>query len=135
MANSLTVKVLEDGPRNAVVNLVGVVDSSDMTQAPAISLNQFLANGRDRLVGLRVIDVNYSVTPDLVVKLDWNANTPQPIGSYSGSNKILAGRYGGVAPDRTAGGYDGNINLTTKGFVAGKTYGFTLRVEMVKIFA
>lgn len=135
MANSVTVKIIEDGPRNAIVNIVGLVDSSDVAPAPVVALNQFTGNDRGRFVGFKVVDVDYSVTESLVVLLNWNSSTPQPICALSGSDEILGKKHGGLAPNRLAGGYDGTINLSTEGYVAGRTYGFTLRVSMTKMYA
>jgi hypothetical protein len=39
MANSLVVKVTEEGPRNTVVKVVGVVDSGDMNVQRALILS------------------------------------------------------------------------------------------------
>jgi hypothetical protein len=136
MANSLTVKVIEDGPRNAIVNLVGFLDSANMVEPAAVALSMF--NTQDRrgtFYGLKVMEAEYSVTEDLVVQLDWNANTPQNIAALSGSAEICWADRGGISPDRTAGGYDGSINLTTKGFLGGKPYGFTIQLVMVKKYS
>ncbi len=135
MANSLTVKVIEDGPRNAIVSVVGVVDTGNMIADPLVSLSQFVGNDRGRFVGLRVVDVEYAITDGLVVNLAWNGNTPEPIAALSGSNEIHGKKHGGIAPNRQASGYDGNINLTTAGYVAGRSYGFTLRMCMTKLYA
>lgn len=135
MANSVTVEVVVDGPRNAIVNVVGVVDTANMTQAPLVSLSQFTANNGWRLVGLRVVDVDYSVTDGLVVRLDWNSSTPQPIMALSGSNEIHGKEHGGLTPNKAVGGYDGSINLATSGFTAGRSYAFTLRMCMTKMYS
>ncbi len=135
MPNSLTVKVIEDGPRNAIVNIVGTVDANDVVATPVVSLGQFTGNGRGSFVGFKVVDVDYAVTDGLVVNLAWDSNTPQPIAALSGSSKLCGKEHGGLRPDRLAGGYDGNINLSTDGFTAGRRYGFTLRMSMTKLYA
>lgn len=136
MANSITVDIIQDGRRNAIVSLVGLVDSADMVQAPVISLNQFTNNDPGLTFnGFRVVDVDYAVTDGLVVQLAWQSSTPQPIYSFSGASQLCGREHGGIAPDRKAGGYNGNINLNTKGFVAGRTYGFTVKLKMTKMYA
>ena len=135
MANSLSVRIVEDGPRNAVVNIVGVVEDSDILQTPVISLASFVGNDYRTLIGLKVVDADFSVTSDLTVLLSWNATAPQPIAAFSNAGELRGRRHGGIAPDKTAVGYDGNINLQTKGFVAGKSYGFTVTLRMVKMLA
>lgn len=135
MPNSLSVRVVEDGYRNAVVHLVGVVEDADINQAPAIALNQFTGNDRGTFNGFKVVDVDYSVTDGLTVVLAWNANTPQPICALASAGEIRGRGHGGIVPDRTAGGYDGAINLTTKGFTPGRSYGFTVKLRMKKSYS
>lgn len=135
MANSVTVKIIEDGPRNAIVNIVGVVDSTDIAPTPVVAINQFTGNDRGRFVGFKVVCIDHSATEGLVVLLNWNANTPQPICAISGSSDLNGRKHGGIVPNKVAGGYDGTINLSTEGYVAGRTYGFTLRVSMTKMYS
>lgn len=136
MPNSLSVKVVEDGFRNAVVNIVGVVEDDNIVQAPAITLAMFTGNdtARRSLVGLKVVEAEYSVTEGLVVVLDWNATAPQRIFALSGSGEMCGKTHGGYVPDETAIGADGSINLQTKGFIAGRFYGFTVTLRMVKMY-
>jgi hypothetical protein len=37
--------------------------------------------------------------------------------------------------DRTVSGYEGSINLATKGFIAGTPYGFTVALRMRKMYS
>lgn len=136
MANSLDVKIVEDGRRNAVVKIVGVADSSDIVLAPAITLSSFSNNDvAVSLVGFKVVEADYSGTPGLLVSMDWNANAPQNIFALSTSAEINGRRHGGFKPDTTANGYDGNLNLKTQGFTPGSLYGFTIVLRMVKMYA
>lgn len=136
MANSLDVKVIEDGRRNAIVKIVGVVDTNDIVLNPAISLSSFSNNDVGlSLVGFKVVEADYSGTPGLLVSLDWNATAPQNIFAFSTNAEINGRRHGGVKPDTTANGYDGNINLKTQGFSPGSLYGFTIMLRMVKMYS
>lgn len=137
MANSLDVKVVEDGRRNAVVKIVGVADTSDIVQAPAILLSQFTNNDTPgvSLVGLRLVEADFAVSNMFSVLLDWNGNTKQPMAALADSGEIDGRRHGGYGPDRTVSGYDGNINLTTRGFVPGNVYVFTVILRMTKMYA
>lgn len=134
MANSLTVQLVLDGPRNAVVNVAGIVDSADMAQVQAVPITLFTGNINKKLIGLRAMEVNYSISTGLVVVLAWNANSPQLICAISEADEIEWDDYGGIVPNTTASGYEGSINLTTKGFVPGRPSGFTLRLAMTKIY-
>lgn len=133
MANSLNVQIVEDGRRNAVVKLVGVVDTNDLVYTPVIARAQFVDND-GILLGFKVVEVEYTGTPGLLVLLDWNANAPQNICALSTSANLNAKRHGGFDPDKLAGGFDGNINLNTRGFTPGSVYGFTATLRMVKMY-
>lgn len=136
MANSLDVRVVEDGRRNAVVKIVGVADSGDIVSAPAIRLSQFTNNDVGMtLNGLRLVEADFAVSNMFVVLLDWNGNTTQAMCALAGSGEIDGRRHGGYGPDRTVSGYDGNINLRTRGYIGGNVYAFTVILRMTKMYA
>ena len=136
MANSLSVRITEDGRRNAIVTLVGQVDSADMNVIRAIPITDFTNNEvRMQLKGFKLKRVSYSITPDLVVLLAWNSNSPQPMCALSGSSEMDRRPEGGFVPNLQASGYEGSINLSTEGFVAGRSYGFTLGLSMTKMYS
>lgn len=136
MANSLSKKITEEGPRNAVVMLTGVLTDSDITEAPAIRLSDFTNNDQNctGLWGFRVDFIEYSISNGLEVKLEWNSIDPEAIMPLAGRGRIHATNYGGFIPDRTRTGYDGNINLSTLGFAIGTTQTFTIVLELVKLY-
>lgn len=136
MANSLDVRIVQDGRRNAIVRLIGLVDTVDMVVTPAITLAQFTNNDGAPNVfnGLRFVEADFSVANDLTVLLEWNGNTKQPMANLGASSNLDARRHGGYGPDRKASGYDGNINLYTRGFVPGRVYGFTVLLRMTKMY-
>lgn len=137
MANSLDVKIVEDGRRNAVVRIIGVADSSDITANQAIALSQFTTNDTVgvSLVGLRLVEVDFAVSNMFAVLLHWDGNTKQPMAALADSGTLDNRRHGGYGPDRSVSGYNGAINLTTRGYVAGNVYVFTVILRMTKIYA
>ncbi len=136
MANSTEFQITEEGPRNAVVKLTGVLDTSDVSLTPAISLSEFNNNDvRMNLWGLRVDMLEWSISKDLEVNLYWNSSgNPQQIFPLAGRGRIYSANYGGFIPDRTRGGFDGSINLQTKGFLAGTVQNYTIVLELVKLY-
>ena len=142
MSNKLDIQITEEGPRNAVVKLTGVLDTSNIDENPAIALQDFLTNEeRCTLVGFRVDLIEYSIGAGIEVILEWNSNTPQQIFPLSGRGRIVATNYGGFVPNRTLTGYDGSINLHTKNFIPGidgqgnsTTQLFTVILELIKIY-
>jgi hypothetical protein len=107
------------------------------TRPTRFTLSQFTDNDKTgvSLVGLRLVEADFAVTNMFAVLLDWAGNTPQPMCALADSGAIEGRRHGGYGPDRTVSGYSGNINLRTRGFVAGNVYVFTVILRMTKIYA
>lgn len=135
MANSLEIQITEEGPRNAVVKLTGVLDTGDAIEVPAISVTDFTNNDTNLvLTGFRVDLIEWSMSDGLEINLFWNALTPQQIYQIAGRGRIFAQNYGGFVPDRTREGYDGSINLISTGFASGSIQNFTVILELVKLY-
>jgi hypothetical protein len=135
MANSLDIQVLEEGPRNIVVKLTGVLDTSDAQELPAVTMKNFRDNEPcANLTGLRVDLIEYSIGQGIEIQLAWNSNSPQQITPIAGRGRIVATNYGGFVPDKTRSGYDGNINLTTTGYQAGTVQNFSVILELIKLY-
>lgn len=144
MANVLERQVTHEGWRNAVVKLTGVLDTSNISETPAIALSDFSNNDRvaGRLSGFRVDLLEWSISNGIEVNLAWNSANPQQIFPLSGRGRIYANNYGGFIPDKTRTAYDGSINLTTSGFVAlsdpagpSVPQNFTIILELVKLYS
>ena len=135
MANVLERQITLDGRRNAVVKLTGVLDSSDAIETPAIALSDLLNNEPSNvLYGLRVDLVEWSMSGDLEIALEWNSNSPQQILPLAGRGRISGWNYGGFIPDASRSGYDGAINLRTASYDAGTVQNFTVVLELVKLY-
>lgn len=139
MANVLEHQIVEDGWRNAVVKLTGVLDTSDASETPAVALADFTNNdkGAGTLVGFRVDRLDFAVGDGLEVQLLWESSNPQMIVAIAGRGKIDHWLHGGWQPDRTRANYSGNINLTTTGFgLQGPgTQNFTVTLELIKLYS
>jgi hypothetical protein len=136
MANSLVVKVTEEGPRNTIVKMVGVVDTADMNVPQALILSSLSNDYKDRrLTGLRLDSAKYTVTNGLILLLSWNSNSPELMCAISESGELDLRPEGGFAPNRTVSGYEGSINLATKGFIAGTPYAFTVALRLRKMYS
>lgn len=136
MANTTDKIILEDGPRNAIVRLVGTLDTSNVSLVPAILLSDFVNNDLvwGKLTGLRVDRIDYASGPQLITTLEWNSNSPQMIAALVQSDELDYKNSGGLIPNRLLGGYDGSINLKTKGFIPGALEAYTLLIKMVKLY-
>lgn len=137
MANQIDKTIVMDGWRNTTVKLAGILDTSDISETPAISLQDLgSTNPLRKFVGLRIDRVEYSIGNGLELVLSWNGMNPQMILPLAGRGYQDYTASGGIIPDRTRLGYDGSINLYTTGFNVQGTgkQNFTLQLEMLKLY-
>jgi len=128
-------RIAEEGPRNAVVKLTGILDSSDASAVPAVALQDFTNNDvHNTLVGLRANSVEWSISNDLGVNLHWHATIPQQMYALAGQGRIHSDQYGGWHPDQSLAGYDGSVELSTTGFIPGTTQNFTITIHFIKLY-
>lgn len=136
MANRLDRQIMSDGWRGGEVRFTGVLDSSDVSLTPALSLSDFTNNDvLQRLVGLRVDKIEFAVGPNLEIILEWNAASPQLLAALTYASKQKYECYGGLLPNQLNPGYDGAINLNTQGFSVGTPAVYTVFMSFVKLYA
>lgn len=141
MANTNTVRIVADGPHNAVVELIGQLDTSaaSFAVAPAIDISADFTNNDGRtLVGLRIDEIEYSLSDGLSARLFWDATADQIFAALAGHDRITPGCPGnGLQPDRAAAGYTGDIDLTVNNIVvaAGTPIQvYTILLKMTKLY-
>ena len=131
MANAYTTQIIVDGPRNAIVKITGILDTSNQAQTLAVDLST-LTQGSTQLkpsaVCIHYID--YSITDQLEVQLSWDATAQQVIMPLAGRGRMSFKDFGGLQNNAGAG-KTGNINILTTGWTSG-TQVFTVVLEMVK---
>jgi len=131
MANVLSVQILEEGPRNAVVKVTGFLDTSNIATTTLIDLTTLNQSGTGKTpTRIRVDKIEYSISSQLQVHLAWNATADVMLAGLVGWGKMKFTRYGG-ANNNAGAGIDGNIDITTYGWTAG-TQLFTLVMHLVK---
>lgn len=136
MANATTKRILEDGPRNAVVLLTGILDTSNASLTPAIQLADFTNNASETgpLRSFRLDKVSYSIADQLQAQLYWNATTPQVMVALAGRGHLKFKPSSGLQPaNRLAAGFDGAINLITTGWASG-IQNYSVLLELVKVY-
>lgn len=126
MANSVTYQILNDGPRNAVVKIAGVLDTSDLSSTVVVDPASFLPVPTQ----FRIDHVDYAISDQLELRLQWDATTPVDILPLAGRGRMSFWNIGGIHNNAGAG-KTGKILLLTKGWASG-TQTFTLILEMVK---
>ena len=126
MANSLTTQILEDGDRNAVVKVVGVVDSSDLAYTVIVDPASYTPN----LGKFRVDVIKFTVESGLTVRLYWDAAVPVVMHTFDGAGKNDARRFGGLQNDAVSP--SGRIAVQTEGWANPGVLSFSMTLQLVK---
>lgn len=140
MANAVTVQTIVDGPRNSVIKVVGVLDTSDVAYAAIIDPATLVGidnTGALKAATFRVKGLTYSVQDLLEVRLWWDATTPILMEALAGRGTMpnAIAEYGGLVNNALnptpQPGVTGKIGLSTQGWVG--VLSFTLILELVKV--
>ena len=137
MANRSDVAVLSEGYRNLRVRIAGDLDSADLSLAPAITIAMCQNNDpmAGTLKGFRVNHIQYANSNSLTSILEWNAASPALIALLADANDQSYCESSGLQPDLLRSGADGSINLTTTGYIPGTRVGFSIMLDLVKIYS
>jgi len=131
MANSTSIQILEDGPRNVIVKFEGVLDTSDLGSTVVVdpATLSVIDEARGVATKLAIKKITYNVEDLLSVNLFWDATTPVRIEEITGRGKMDF--WKGQALQNNAGsGITGKITATTQGWVG--ILSFSLILELVK---
>jgi hypothetical protein len=136
MANVTAIQILQDGPRNVVVKLTGILDTADITATALLTPATLSAIGeREGLATKLIIDkISYNIESPLVVNLYWTATTPILIASLAnGGDDLEFDKFGGVYNGTpAAAGATGAIEYTTQGWSVGTILSFNVILECRK---
>jgi hypothetical protein len=132
MANSTSIQILNDGPRNVVLKLDGLLDTSDLSSFTVVDpalLSDMNINGV-KASKLRINKIVYDVEDGLDLELFWDAATPVRIWNLVGRGKVDAHRTGGISNNAT--NPTGKITAATQGWASGQVLSYTVMLELVK---
>lgn len=128
MANVVTNQVLQDGARNLVILLTGVLDTSNESAVAKIDVSAL-----DPVAREVVIDkIDYSISGALKVLLAWDATSPVTFAALSGQGELCTDVFGGLKNDAGTG-KTGDVLLSTAGWAAG-TETYTIIIRARKVF-
>lgn len=136
MANTFDKTIVEDGWRNAVVRLTGVLDTSDAHLHPAVSLQDFLTNDpvAGALYGFRVDHITFVIGAGIELLLSWGGGPNlEQLAPLAGRGRLDIWADGGWIPNTNIPGFDGSIWLDTSGFMTGKQ-NYTITLALVKLY-
>lgn len=136
MANSVLTSIELDGKRRAVARIVGVLDTEDLVYAPAVSLGAVSNNSATQtLQGFAVESISFDGTPGLVIQLAWNSATPQLIAGMDTKADFNFRDTSNPSANQNVPGYDGSLNVSSKGYIPGTVMTFTLVLSLIKRYA
>jgi hypothetical protein len=134
MANTTSVQILVDGPRNVVVKFEGVLDTSDLASTVVVdpaTLSQIDAAYNKSASRLTIRKITYNIEDSLSINLFWDATTPVRIEELVGRGKMDHRNFGGLV-NNAGTGVTGKITATTQGWAGAAILSFTIVIEMVK---
>lgn len=132
MANSFLKQVIEEGARNLIVKLTGVLDTSDLSVTTAIDHTLYNMSGIGPTpTGFRIDHIDFAITDQLEIQLQWHATTNVVILPLAGRGKQSYHHYGGLQ-NNSGVGKNGDIDIVTTGWTSG-TQVFNIILDMIKI--
>ena len=135
MANSVQTQILEDGDRNVVVKLVGILDTSNVSlttlldPATLTSVNTSGLNSQ-KAETLAIKKVTFDIEDGLAVNLYWDADSDVPIWRFTGRAMANA-EFIGFLQNNAGAGKTGKILYDTDGYSSG-VLSFSLLIECIK---
>lgn len=132
MANVVNTQVLLDGPRNVVVKVEGILDTSDLGVTVIVDPANYTGmdnTGGVKAAALLVNSIQHTVEDGLECRLSWGGATPAPLGQFTGQGTLDACAFGGLKANSITP--NGTIRLATEGWTAGAK-SFTLVLSMTK---
>lgn len=133
MANIVSTKLVQDGPRNAVVLVTGTLDTADLVAGATILINPATLSqigGVEGLANRVALDhIDYIIEDLLVCSLYWDATVPTLAANLVGRGTI---NFTGQLSNPETAGTTGIVRLATQGWGAGAILSFTLQVCFVK---
>lgn len=137
MANVVTIQTIIDGPRNAVVKITGVLDTSDVAAVQvAIPANMMHMFQSVPFPLLKLNYIDYSIGANLEIILSWGLAAASGPGAailpIAGRGRMGFDDFGGLTNNQA--GSDGSIWLQTTGWAAtpDAVNVFSVVLELVK---
>lgn len=138
MANYTAIEKLNDGPRNTVLKLVGILDTSDVSYtllADPAALSYIWPDAPQRAARLNIHYVEFNVEDGLEVDFYWDTDgtigNAKLINTFTGRGKFPFGNFGDIVNDATLP--TGKIYYKTQGWQPSTTLSFTCYIWLHKV--
>jgi hypothetical protein len=128
MANSVISTVAHDGARNVLIEVTGILDTSDYAQADITTISGLTPVPTN----LRLDTIQFAIQDTCAVMLWWHDTAGTSlIASLAGRGRLDFGWFGGRNNPNNAG-YTGNIQVSTQGWLSGAVLHWTLLLDCIK---
>ena len=134
MANSVNTQIIQDGPRNVVIKVEGILDTANLASQVLVdpaALAGMDNTGAVKAKGLILDRIQFAIEDGLECRLAWDATAPTWIVELTGRGTEKYDRFGGL-PNNSGAGRTGKILLSTEGWAAAKILSFTLVLTLKK---
>lgn len=131
MGNVTDIEVLQDGPRNVVLKLTGILDTSDVSATELIDPADLNVIGQiEGLANRLAIDhIKYNIEDTLSVYLYWTATSDVLIIPLEGRGNLP---FEVSLTNTEATGVTGAIKYATQGWSSGAKLSFALEIQLRK---
>ena len=134
MANIVNTQLILDGPRNCVVKVDGILDTSDL--AATIIVDPTVLAGMDNTGTIKAATtiiqrIQFAIEDGLELRLSWGTAPNVPIVELTGRGTEKFEHFGGLW-NNSAAGSNGHIRVASEGWSAGKILSFTLILTLKK---
>lgn len=120
MANAVSVKILQDGPRNTIAVFTGDLDTTmeayNVKLAPLTYRTTYSLGPYKNPVTWRIDFIEFAISDGMSVNLYWDATTPQLIVPLAGRGNKHFKNFGGYSgyTAQSSPGWTGGIGLSTQ---------------------
>lgn len=129
MADTVTTRVLESGPRHHVVVLTGISDNTGETAVVKVDKSTLVNAAGVEPSTLSIQSAVWTIQGIGYVKLAFDHTTDDTALVLSGNGKLCFSKAGGLTDPRSAGG-TGDLLLTSVGATAGGSYTVLLHLAL-----
>lgn len=131
MANTTSVTVREDGPRNVIATFVGQLDTFPLGSTVILDPAALFIDPTSPTTQIRVDTVDYVISDGLEIQMQWDATTPVQFLNLYGRGNWSVGKSEGGLTNTGGAGKTGKIVAISNSPAAG-TYFFTIQIWGVK---
>ena len=135
MANEANIWIVNDGPRNVVLQFEGRIDTSDYASTVLVDPAALAGIDNTGLVKAKELAIErivFNVEPPLAFELWWDATTPIRIGDLTAQGHKEYADFQGL-PNQAGAGKTGKILYSSQGWSTGAILSISMVMRLRKV--